>query len=47
MLDKIKYKLRCRKNGILVTSNPNKYDVDWKRLFNPEMYPIDKYYEIR
>ena len=41
MLDKIKYKLRCQKNGILVTSNPNKYDVVWKRLFNHEIYSVD------
>jgi hypothetical protein len=41
MLDKIKYKLRCRKNGILVTSNPSEYDVVWKRIFNPEIYTVD------
>ena len=37
-----KYKLRCRENGILVTSNPNKYNVVWKRIFNPIIYSMDK-----
>ena len=30
-----KYKLRCRKLGIIVSYNPEKYDVVWKREFNP------------
>ena len=37
-----KYKLRCRVNGILVTTNPNKYNVVWKRIFNPIVYSMDK-----
>jgi hypothetical protein len=37
-----KYKLRCRNNGIVVTSNQEKYDVVWKRKFNPEICPMDK-----
>lgn len=37
-----KYKLRCRNKGILVTSNLIKYDVVWKRPFNPEIYSLDK-----
>jgi len=38
----ILYKLRCRKNGILVTDAPEKYDVIWSRIFNPAIYPMDK-----
>jgi len=37
-----KYKLRCRKHGIVVTLNPEKFDVVWKREFNPDVYSIDK-----
>jgi hypothetical protein len=37
-----KYKLRCRINGILVTSSPEKYDIVWIREFNNEIYPMDK-----
>ena len=37
-----KYKLRCRKLGIIVSNNPENYDVVWKREFNPEIYSIDK-----
>lgn len=40
-MEKIKYKLRCREKGILVTSTPEKFDVVWKRKFNPEIYPED------
>ena len=35
------YKLRCLKNGILVTSEPDKYNVVWKREFNPMIYSED------
>ena len=41
-MEKLKYKLRCRNNGILVTSKPKKYDVVWKRKFDPKIYPQDK-----
>ena len=37
-----KYKLRCRKLGIIVSDNPKNKDVVWKREFNPEIYSIDK-----
>ena len=37
-----KYKLRCRNNGIVVTTEPKKYNVVWQRKFNPEIYSIDK-----
>jgi len=37
-----KYKLRCRRNGILITTKPQYFDVVWKRLFNPKIYSIDK-----
>jgi hypothetical protein len=39
-----KYKLRCRKNGILVCfeNELNLFDIVWKRIFNPEIYPLDK-----
>jgi hypothetical protein len=40
-MENIKYKLRCRNKGILVTSNPELYNVVWKRKFNPEIYPED------
>lgn len=30
-------KLRCRKNGILVTNKPEKYDVVWVRNFRPDL----------
>jgi len=40
-MEKIRYKLRCRAKGILVTSNPKNFDVVWKRKFNPEIYPED------
>ena len=30
-------KLRCRKNGILVTNKPEKYDVVWVRDFRPDL----------
>jgi hypothetical protein len=40
-MEKLKYKLRCRNKGILVTSNPENYDMVWKRIFNPEIYPED------
>ena len=36
-----KYKLRCRNNGIVVTTNPKKYNIVWIRLFDPEIYSID------
>jgi hypothetical protein len=41
-VENIKYKLRCRNKGILVTSKPELYDVVWKRIYNPEIYPMDK-----
>ena len=31
------YKLRCRKNGILVTNRVEKYDVVWVREFVPHL----------
>ena len=37
-----KYKLRCRKKGIVVVTNINDYDVIWIRKFNTEIYSIDK-----
>ena len=37
-----KYKLRCLNKGILVTSEPEKYNIIWIRNFNPEIYSIDK-----
>jgi len=37
-----KYKLRCRNNGILVTLTPEKHNIVWIRIFNTEIYPIDK-----
>ena len=39
-----KYKLRCRKKGIVVDFEENfyKYDIVWKRNFNPDTSPIDK-----
>ena len=36
-----KYKLRCRKKGILVTTNPHVYDVVWVREYSPEVYAKD------
>lgn len=42
MQTKVIYKLRCRKNGIVVTTNPELYDIVWKRIFNPEIYTMDK-----
>ena len=33
-----KYKLRCRKLGIIVSYNPKNDDVGWKREFNHEIY---------
>ncbi len=42
VMKETKYKLRCRNKGILVTSEPEKYNVVWKRIFNPEIYSIDK-----
>ena len=41
-MKKLKYKLRCRNKGILVTSNPEKYNIVWKRVFNPKIFPIDQ-----
>jgi hypothetical protein len=41
-MEKIKYKLRCRNKGILVTYSPEEYNIVWIRLFNPKIYPIDK-----
>lgn len=41
MDDGIKYKLRCRIHGILITTRPEIFDVVWSRLFNPKTYPID------
>ena len=41
-MEKIKYKLRCREKGVLVTSKPEKYKIVWKRIFNPEIYPVDR-----
>jgi hypothetical protein len=41
-MENIKYKLRCRNKGILVTSKPELYSVVWKRIYNPEIYPMDK-----
>jgi hypothetical protein len=40
----MKYKFRCRKNGVLIDTKENlyKYDIVWKREFNPEIYSIDK-----
>ena len=37
-----KYKLRCRSKGIVVTTKLKNYNVVWKRVFNPEIYSIDK-----
>jgi len=37
-----KFKIRCRNNGILVTSHPEKYDVVWSRPWNPERNPTDR-----
>lgn len=38
-----KYKLRCRKLGVLICSESEltKYDIVWKREFNPIIYPLD------
>lgn len=44
-MEKIKYRLRCRFKGVLVTSNPKKFDVVWKRVFNPKIYPEDAKYK--
>lgn len=41
-MEKQKYKLRCRNKGILVTLTPEKYNIVWKRVLNPEIYPMDK-----
>ena len=41
-MDNQKNKLRCRNKGIVVTSNPEKYNVVWKRKFNPDIFSIDK-----
>ena len=47
MLNK-KYKLRCRENGILVTTEPDKYNVVWCREFHEkEKYKIDSDYKNR
>lgn len=35
------YKLRCRKLGIVVSSDLSKYDIVWKREFNSEIFPMD------
>ena len=40
-MKKQKYKLRCRDKGIVVTSNPEKYDSLWKRKFNPKIFSED------
>ena len=47
MLNK-KYKLRCRENGILVTKNPEIYNIGWIREFyKKEKYKIDIDYKNR
>lgn len=42
----MKYKLRCRKKGIVVDelSDIDKYDIVWIREMIPEVYPMDKEY---
>ncbi len=40
-MEKQKYKLRCRKKGIVVTLNPEQYNVVWERNFNPIIYSVD------
>jgi len=41
-MEEKKYKIRCRNKGILVASKAEKYDVVWKRSFNPKIYPMDR-----
>lgn len=41
MQTKIKYKLRCRKNGIVVSDNLELFDIVWKRIYNEEIFPMD------
>ena len=40
--DKKKHVIRCRRCGIIVTSEPTKHDVVWKRDFRPDISPIDE-----
>ena len=42
IIEKQKYKLRCRYKGIVVTLDPEKYNIVWKREFNEEIFPIDR-----
>jgi hypothetical protein len=42
MQTKTKYKLRCRKNGIVVSDNLELFDIVWKRIYNKEIYSMDK-----
>jgi len=45
-MDKQKYKLRCRNKGIVVTSNPEKFNIIWIRDFNPIIYSMDRIKKI-
>jgi len=46
--EKQKYKLRCRENRILVTAEPDKYDIVWcRKLIIKERYKIDEDYKRR
>ncbi len=40
-MEKQKYKLRCLNKGVVVTTEPEKYNVVWKREFNPEIFSED------
>jgi hypothetical protein len=40
-MEKQLYKLRCRIKGIVVTYEPEKYNVIWKRKFNHLIYSED------
>lgn len=40
-MNNLKYKLRCRKCGILVSENSELHDVIWKRKCDSSIYPMD------
>ena len=39
-----KFKLRCQNKGIVVDFEQNiyKYDIVWKRIYNPKIFSEDK-----
>lgn len=40
-MNNLKYKLRCRKCGILVSENSELHDVIWRRKCDSSIYPMD------